>query len=47
MSWQSYVDDQLIGTGHVSKAVITGLDGSIWAVSSGFSVRELRARVDQ
>merc|ERR1711881_786747 len=38
MSWQEYVDVQLIGTKAVSKAVICGLDGNIWATSSGFNV---------
>jgi hypothetical protein len=38
MSWQNYVDDQMIATGHVAKGCITGLDGSIWAISSGFGV---------
>ncbi|KAJ9048392.1 profilin, required for normal timing of actin polymerization in response to thermal stress [Entomophthora muscae] len=27
MSWQSYVDDQLIGTGRICKAAIIGHDG--------------------
>lgn len=31
MSWQAYVDDQLVGTGHASGAVIIGHDGNIWA----------------
>lgn len=35
---QSYVDDQLVNTGFVSKAAITGLDGSMWASSAGFQV---------
>mmetsp|Transcript_16010 Transcript_16010/g.38972 ORF Transcript_16010/g.38972 Transcript_16010/m.38972 type:complete len:127 (-) Transcript_16010:197-577(-) len=38
MSWQSYVDDHLIGTGHVSKAAICGVDGALWAASAGFDV---------
>lgn len=38
MSWQSYVDDQLIATGMISKAVICGHDGNIWAQSAGFNV---------
>lgn len=37
MSWQSYVDDQLIATKMVKHAVICGHDGSIWAQSAGFS----------
>ena len=38
MSWQSYVDDQLLATKVVTKAVIAGHDGSIWATSEGFKV---------
>lgn len=38
MSWQSYVDDQLISTKMVKHAVICGHDGSIWATSAGFQV---------
>lgn len=38
MSWQSYVDDQLIATKMVKHAVICGHDGNIWAQSAGFSV---------
>ncbi|KAF9918956.1 profilin, required for normal timing of actin polymerization in response to thermal stress [Lobosporangium transversale] len=37
MSWQSYVDDQLIKTGYVAKGGIYGReDGSLWAASEGF-----------
>ncbi len=36
---QGYVDDQLLATGHVTKAVIMGLDGSQWAISANFAVR--------
>jgi len=45
MSWQSYVDDQLISTKMVKHAVICGHDGNIWAQSQGFtvSVDELKA----
>ncbi|EFA83938.1 profilin I [Heterostelium album PN500] len=33
MSWQAYVDDQLIGTGQIAKAAILGgSDGSTWAI---------------
>ena len=46
MSWQSYVDDHLIGTGHVTQGAICGVDGSLWAASAGFDVRPLR-RVDE
>jgi len=33
MSWQAYVDQQLVGTGCVTSGAIIGLDGSIWAKS--------------
>ena len=39
MSWQSYVDDQLLGTNQVTHAVLCGHDGSIWATSAGFGVK--------
>merc|ERR1712158_303036 len=35
MSWQSYVDDQLISTNMIKNAVIAGHDGNIWASSAG------------
>ena len=38
MSWQSYVDDQLISTKVIKNAVIAGHDGNIWATSAGFGV---------
>ena len=44
MSWQSYVDDHLIGTGHVVQGAICGVDGAIWAVSAGFNVRHRASR---
>lgn len=32
MSWQAYIDDSLIGSGHMHSAAIVGLhDGSYWA----------------
>jgi len=37
MSWQSYVDDQLLAAKTVSKAAIAGHDGNIWATSEGFA----------
>merc|ERR1711936_72250 len=45
MSWQSYVDDQLISTKMIKNAVIAGHDGNIWAASAGFpvSVDELKS----
>merc|ERR1712001_153267 len=44
MSWQSYVDDQLISTKVIKNAVIAGHDGNIWASRAGFpvSVDELK-----
>merc|ERR1711942_4695 len=38
MSWQSYVDDQLLATKMVSQAAICGHDGNVWATSAGFGV---------
>lgn len=38
MSWQEYVDNQLIGTGKIVQAAIYGHNGSLWATSPGFSV---------
>jgi len=38
MSWQAYVDDQLMSTKMVTHAVICGHDGNIWAQSAGFTV---------
>lgn len=38
MSWQDYVDNQLIASQCVKKAAIAGLDGTIWAKSEGFEV---------
>lgn len=38
MSWQDYVDNQLIASHCVAKAAIAGHDGSVWAKSAGFEV---------
>lgn len=38
MSWQAYVDTNLIGTGKVSQAAILGQQGGVWATSSGFNL---------
>lgn len=38
MSWQDYVDNQLLASNCVSKAAIVGHDGSLWAKSNGFEV---------
>merc|ERR1711990_845649 len=45
MSWQSYVDDQLISTNMIKNAVIAGHDGNIWASSSGFNVTAAELKV--
>ncbi|KAG8754998.1 profilin, required for normal timing of actin polymerization in response to thermal stress [Ceratobasidium sp. 428] len=38
MSWQGYVDTNLVGSGKVSKAAILGQQGGIWATSPGFTL---------
>lgn len=38
MSWQDYVDNQLLASKCVTKAAIAGLDGTPWAKSEGFEV---------
>ena len=38
MSWQGYVDTNLVGTGKVSSAAIIGLKGGVWAASANFNV---------
>lgn len=43
MSWQEYVDEQLVDTGCVSSACIAGLDGVIWA-NQGLEVRHVGRR---
>ncbi|KAG1136727.1 hypothetical protein G6F37_004370 [Rhizopus arrhizus] len=45
MSWQSYVDNNLIGSGNVSQAAICGQAGGVWAASAGFQpmTYEIRA----
>merc|ERR1712065_107878 len=37
MSWQSYVDSNLVGTGACNHAAIIGHDGNTWATSAGFA----------
>lgn len=39
MSWQSYIDTQLVGTGAMTTAAIHGLDGNPWATSPALAVR--------
>lgn len=38
MSWQDLVNNNLIGTGNVSKAAILGFDGSVWGKSDNFNL---------
>ncbi|KAF4621634.1 hypothetical protein D9613_012592 [Agrocybe pediades] len=38
MSWQSYIDTQLLGTGKIAKAAILGLQGGVWASSEGYHI---------
>ncbi|KAF9109513.1 profilin, required for normal timing of actin polymerization in response to thermal stress [Mortierella sp. AM989] len=38
MSWQAYVDTNLVGTGKVAKGALLGHDGSLWATSPDFKV---------
>jgi profilin len=42
MSWQAYVDSNLVGTKKVIKAAIHGHDGNPWAFSAGFQVSNSR-----
>jgi len=48
MSWQSYVDVQLISTGKVQKAAILGLKGGVWASTPGYtlSTEEFNAAIN-
>jgi len=38
MSWQDYVDKQLLASGFVNHAAIIGTDGALWAKSASFDV---------
>lgn len=38
MSWQDYVDKQLMASRCVTKAAIAGHDGNVWAKSDGFDI---------
>ncbi|KNC48122.1 profilin-1 [Thecamonas trahens ATCC 50062] len=40
MSWQAYVDDQLVAKGNTVSGAILGHDGSIWAKSANFNLTE-------
>ncbi|SAL99666.1 hypothetical protein [Absidia glauca] len=43
MSWQGYVDNNLVGSGHVSQAAIIGLNGVVFGISQGFQVSQSEA----
>ncbi|EEB11988.1 Profilin, putative [Pediculus humanus corporis] len=38
MSWQDYVEKQLLASKCVTKAAIVGHDGNVWAKSEGFEL---------
>jgi len=38
MSWQDYVDKNLVGGGQVAQAAIVGQQGGVWATSQGFNL---------
>ncbi|PWN30162.1 Profilin/allergen [Jaminaea rosea] len=38
MSWQGYIDNQLVGTKSITQAAILGIKGGVWAASPGFTV---------
>lgn len=38
MSWQAYVDTNLLGTGKIAHAAILGQKGGVWAASSDFKI---------
>ena len=44
MSWQAYVDTQLVATGHVNEACMLGAtDGSVWGMTPEFPPRYYEA----
>ncbi|CAG8569692.1 27900_t:CDS:2 [Dentiscutata erythropus] len=45
MSWQTYIDEQLLGTGKISKAGIYGHDGTLWAGSPNFSPKPEEVKI--
>jgi len=40
MSWQAYVDTNLVGSGKVTRAAILGLQGGVWASSPGYTLSQ-------
>jgi len=47
MSWQDYVDKQLLASRCVTKAAIAGHDGNVWAKSEGFEVSSSSEEISQ
>ncbi|RDA90464.1 hypothetical protein CP533_3956 [Ophiocordyceps camponoti-saundersi (nom. inval.)] len=46
MSWQSYVDSSLVGSGHVDKgAIISAAGDSTWAASPEFQLKPAEMKV--
>eukprot|EP01092_Planopodium_desertum_P011967 TRINITY_DN555_c0_g1_i1.p1 TRINITY_DN555_c0_g1~~TRINITY_DN555_c0_g1_i1.p1 ORF type:complete len:146 (-),score=38.82 TRINITY_DN555_c0_g1_i1:55-444(-) len=43
MSWQAYVDKNLVGTGHCVQAAIVGHNGAVWAKTAGFNIAPAEA----
>ena len=43
MSWQAYVDQNLVGTGHITKGAIFGVQGGKWAATPGFNISDAEA----
>jgi profilin len=44
MSWQAYVDNNLVGSKQLEKAAIHGLDGAKWATSAGFAATQAEVK---
>ncbi len=38
MSWQAYVDNNLVGTKTVTQGAILGQEGGVWAATPGLTV---------
>ncbi|OCH84795.1 profilin [Obba rivulosa] len=38
MSWQAYVDTNLVGSGKIARAAILGQAGGVWASSPGYTL---------
>ncbi|EGC29227.1 hypothetical protein DICPUDRAFT_90584 [Dictyostelium purpureum] len=43
MTWQAYVDSNLIGAGFINAQILSAADGSNWATSKGFTVSATEA----